>query len=1207
MANVVNEISRQYMNDVKKLFNKLGINKEFEFIILHQTLSYQNYLTCLEFISKRAKLQKLKIEQNTILDISLHHDNDNYRISLNNVETINKYMKMLFNWKNHVIFKVLGNKIVSKDAVDDLQFIKKIKDNVNMIDLTDYAIRVRLSEEIDDVSELKKILETVNHNKMMDINFRLKERVNLYLKTSKTGYVRLDLTKTNMSKTIKNIENVVPNYELEIECVDTKPDISDLELIFKETELILKVIQQSNFIVSKTKQNYVLDVYSQILSLNRQKMTHLDGRKPESLEIQYVTENLPNKYAVTDKADGERNFVIIVDSHAYLINTNLHVKDTGIESKKLEKYNGSIMDGENIFLAKENRHVMMIFDCMFVGKEDIRTEPSLMKRLSYADEIIKNCFVLEKQKGFTIKDYSGDYDIDKVYNFHSNQIKENMDVFLNDIQIEKKYTLIRRKYFIPVSGAKPWEIFRFSELIWNKYTDPQTRCPYLLDGLIYHPLLQIYTTKSAENKFIEYKWKPQKKNSVDFYITFEKDPKTGKVFNVYDNSNDNFVRNKPYRIVNLFVGKTENNIEEPFAFKEEEGLNNAYLFLENGEVRDLDGKILSDKTVVEFYYNDDARIEPKFRWVPIRTRYDKTESVQKYHKNHGNYVTVANKVWRSITNPILMSDMSELGKGDMIYDKKIDNIRNKISKELIVAANKEDAYHTVTSKLVDTWRNFHNYVKSLLIYTHCNPIYQNGRQLSIFDIACGTGGDIMKFYYANISFLVGIDISKADLVNSFNGAISRYNDHKKHKARFPKMDFIHADAGILLNSDDQYRALGGIAYTDKAMIDKYFPKNKPKTQFDRINCQFAVHYMLKNRETLDNFKQNIKDTLKPEGYIIMTCFDARQIIKAFGEKNRISTYFTDDKGNKKLLWEVVQKYDPKKLDLNKPISEGNAVDFHGAWMFQEGQYQTEYLVDEQFIRDELEDCECDLVDTGLFSDFYDQNKIFINEYAKYESNEKTRKFLLSVKAFYDTENTDLNKACMLNDSITRYYIFRRRDDVTQKRKTQERDNLKKKQIKQKGGKIDFNGYYFPEINTDDIMGSGEINSIHEVLQTHKFIPKNISLTEFCKTFKISSPIKKQARQTLENSIKKIQEIGSGINIENIIGNKNTVNLDGIDVYVVDDDKVFKPKTNHKAKIVLVKRDSGFRPLYELIDTKDEYNKKALFTENDDIIRQLETD
>ena len=50
-------------SDVKKLYNKVDSNKEFELMIFnndHLSLSYNDYLICLEFISKMAKVQKFK-------------------------------------------------------------------------------------------------------------------------------------------------------------------------------------------------------------------------------------------------------------------------------------------------------------------------------------------------------------------------------------------------------------------------------------------------------------------------------------------------------------------------------------------------------------------------------------------------------------------------------------------------------------------------------------------------------------------------------------------------------------------------------------------------------------------------------------------------------------------------------------------------------------------------------------------------------------------------------------------------------------------------------------------------------------------------------------------------------------------------------------------------------------------------------------------
>jgi hypothetical protein len=79
--------------------------------------------------------------------------------------------------------------------------------------------------------------------------------------------------------------------------------------------------------------------------------------------------------------------------------------------------------------------------------------------------------------------------------------------------------LLERNIFIPAFGGKDNEIFKYSKLIWEKYTENDNiKCPYTLDGLIYHPLDQKYILSVKDSKFIEYKWKPEDKNSIDWEI-----------------------------------------------------------------------------------------------------------------------------------------------------------------------------------------------------------------------------------------------------------------------------------------------------------------------------------------------------------------------------------------------------------------------------------------------------------------------------------------------------------------------------------------------------------------------------------------------------------------------------------------------------------------------------------------------------------------
>ena len=41
-----------------------------------------------------------------------------------------------------------------------------------------------------------------------------------------------------------------------------------------------------------------------------------------------------------------------------------------------------------------------------------------------------------------------------------------------------------------------------------------------------------------DSKFIEYKWKPEDKNSIDFYVSYERNKDTGNIVTLYDNSRE---------------------------------------------------------------------------------------------------------------------------------------------------------------------------------------------------------------------------------------------------------------------------------------------------------------------------------------------------------------------------------------------------------------------------------------------------------------------------------------------------------------------------------------------------------------------------------------------------------------------------------------------------------------------------------------------
>jgi SAM-dependent methyltransferase len=176
---------------------------------------------------------------------------------------------------------------------------------------------------------------------------------------------------------------------------------------------------------------------------------------------------------------------------------------------------------------------------------------------------------------------------------------------------------------------------------------------------------------------------------------------------------------------------------------------------------------------------------------------------------------------------------------------------------------------------------FHNWIKSNIIYTYVNHIYDDIRK-SVLDIACGKGQDIQKFYYSEVKLYVGIDSSLDALTNSSDGAIARYKNQKKMHDRFPPCYFINADASILLQYEEQVKKIGNMSNDNQKLFNKFFSEETSLTErsikFDIINCQFALHYLLSDELTWKNNTENIKNYLREGGYFMFTVFDG-DIIK----------------------------------------------------------------------------------------------------------------------------------------------------------------------------------------------------------------------------------------------------------------------------------------------------------------------------------------
>lgn len=1268
MSGTKSHISSDDLKTIEGLFKRVESDKEFEFIFFskkREEMNKEKYVLLLKFMkAMRAKPNHSIAGPHQTLDVSYRNEaGHSYRIEIDGSDDIKTHLRRLDHSvqnRNYIIYKFLLQML--RKGSKNITFMLKTRDQDDNVDIDDLNIRARLSSEIDltpfitGKNTTKSVIPKEYSDPIIEallsggklgldqraitnqnISFRLKERTSLYFDGSPEykdadHFSRIDLTNTKTVDDFKRLSTIYSNYELEIEYGSKSKSavkVEHLDKIYDMSDMVIKLVQQSAFIIGNSQGKQVIDFYKDMTGLSGEQ-SGLVARQAVSLEIQHTTEILPNRYAVTDKADGDRYFMVVMDGGVYLISSNLNVKNTGIilDDKLAEKYNGTIMDGEFLYLSSERRHMFMVFDCLRKGSKDLRGELKLMDRLKQADKIIAACFIFEGQTKFEFKQepaQTGGFNVNKLRDFYGKELARFYANLSENIEKVKKYPLVRRKFFMSVTGAVNNEIFSYAVEYWKRYAeDPDVKFPYLLDGLIFHPLEQSYNTNAQESKYAEYKWKPPHKNSIDFYIEFAKDKVTNRILDVYDNSDskvvtdetpdadDNLdtalIRNKPYRICKLHVGQTVKGKEYPTPFTKN-GVADCYIYLTNAEARDNSGDILSDKTVVEFYYQNDSSIIPQQRWIPIKTRFDKTESVERYGKRYGNYSTTADRIWRSIINPVLITDMQELAKGGAWYDRKITEMNKKIDHDLIVEVNKENKYYQKQTRLASAMRQYHNFIKSNLIYTYCNKMYNSNNQLSVLDIACGRGGDLNKFYYTAVASFVGIDIDAEGIKSPVDGIISRYNQLRKKKANYPDMYFMQADARAVLEYDTQVNALSGMDDDNKKLLNRFFPTTGKKTLFDRINCQLAIHYFFENDQSWANFKTNLNNHLRAGGYFMVTTFDANQVIKAFGDNDKYSAYLDDNDGTKKLFFEIVKKYDDVDVQ-GKTIGTGHAIDLHAAWMFNEGVYVTEYLVDINFIRDELDkDCDMELVDEDLFKNQMAIHKRFLTDAVDYESTQDTKNYLQKTSRYY--EDTDVNLKCREFTDLTRYYVFRKRGRTEAGTETGVKSVKSKKGggAKEKMNRSDLLNfsdekmYRIPSMDNYDSQMS-LINSLHKIMVSHSMIPKAIRVNEFVEDQGMKCATDVDADSSY------IKELASRMTIDHEIDGKIQNVIEGLSVYVVERDcndfydvEYIQGTTNRKKGRAVILMKEGM--LYKPVMRCENKGIRGMFKLNDPLIRELE--
>ena len=1003
------------LEELKNLFNKTINTSEFEIMFYNykhnNKLPITKFINLLNYIKYRSINEtNMNLINNTTLDISYNYsNNNNYRASINDINKINSFLNLAHQRNNCIALSILVSQFYDQD---DYKFINKIKDYKNIINYDQYDIRFRLSEELPIDENIKTKLCNLLSTEADKITFRFKQRISLIiLDDIKLGKISLDLTIIKFSTSIDKLHEVDKQYEIELEYIKGSEKVSDsiFNKIINEIYIIKQVLEKSTNIITKDEHNNVISLYKKLFNINN---TNLFSMQPISLEVQHVINNLANVYCVTEKTDGDKYQLFIINDIIYLISTNLVVIKTKYICKNL---NLTVLEGELIQINKI--YLFMIYDCLFYNDEDIRNEPLLSNRLKYVNKFIFHM----KINLYEIKTYTDKFNLTTQENFYKEEIQkfyDNLNILIkngnhNDI-------IFHSKIFLYPTGGDNSEVFSFSNILWSSCTNNNNiKCPYLVDGIIYTGINQKYTRDKREQKYPIYKYKPPSTNSIDIYITFKRNIETGRYLDIFDNSLNCFGLYKVFRVCNLFVGDLIGNKEVPVLFMKEENNHEVFFPLQNEEVRDIEGNLVNNNTVIELIYVNDINIPHQYRWKILRTRWDKTESVIRDKKRYGNFKENAIKIWKSMREAVTIDEIKKLSKKET-YTQQQQLLLNRIDYKIISSKKSQDIYYQKITELGSVFRLFHGWIKSCIIYNYCEEELELPSNIikrkNVLDIGCGRGGDIMKWYQVKVNKYVGIDSDYEGLFGSIDSATIRYQNNQSKFSDFTDMVFIQADARIKLDIPSQEKVLPKMTPDNKNLISKLLNVNN---KFNIISYQFSLHYLFETEETVNNLIEINKNYLEKGGYILCTLIDPEQLMKLLNDNDIYTSWYTDNEGHRKKFFEIIKKFSGKLEN-----TYGQPIDVHMAWVSQENIYLTEYLVTKTYLINVMKKANCQLIESDYFINTYNINKEWFTQVIEHEENEKNKKYYKNISQFYDTLKGSDKESKIWND-IFKYYVFKK--------------------------------------------------------------------------------------------------------------------------------------------------------------------------------------
>lgn len=247
----------------------------------------------------------------------------------------------------------------TKEIMENKKSTFMQKKKIKTFDIKSYGVRISFSEEIPVKTFDKKTAKQT----------RKIERL-------RSSFIYNDVLTFDLDRTTEG------DMSIEVE------SLVDFETFMKNINLVLKILQDVEVIISEEEKSKALSHYKKTFSNGKPKFI---GIQPETLSLGKLIKD--EDYACTKKLDGKRFVMFNVENQCYLMSNNLFdFKKLPYKCSMKEPF---LIDGE-FFLGK------------YYAFDLISTQENLTARLDYIQKIFEKCTIYDEQKFKTrlvVKEY----------------------------------------------------------------------------------------------------------------------------------------------------------------------------------------------------------------------------------------------------------------------------------------------------------------------------------------------------------------------------------------------------------------------------------------------------------------------------------------------------------------------------------------------------------------------------------------------------------------------------------------------------------------------------------------------------------------------------------------------------------------------------------------------------------------------------------